>query len=120
MITEKEAEALCNSVEIKLVKDSFPKGIKKLTPKKIQTRIKNSLKSSEYWNHRYLKLYNELEQKRQSGKIVPLLPELKMETFKKKSQLFKECAERFKAELEQINKKQSIQSLSENKLKSRK
>ncbi len=98
-ITEKQAKELCNSVEILLVNDSFPKNLKQLTPKKIQIRHKNALKAAEYWKKRYETLKEDLDSRKKSGKLVPLLPELKMQTFQKKSQLFYETAERYRKAL---------------------
>ncbi|MCC5813175.1 MAG: hypothetical protein JJT78_00335 [Leptospira sp.] len=103
-ISQKEAIELCNTVEIKLVESSYPQGLKELSPKKIKTRIKNSEDASSYWNDRYIKLSKELGDKKKSGKMVPLLPELKMESFKRKSLLFKECADRYKNALRVLEK----------------
>lgn len=107
-ISEKEAKELCNSVEIKLVQDSFPEKIKQLSPKKITTRLKNSIKAEDYWKKRYEELSEDLNEKKKNGKIVPLLPEIKMDTFKRKSLLFRECSERFKKELINLEKKSKI------------
>jgi hypothetical protein len=106
-ISPKEANELCNTVEIKLVESSYPQGLKELSPKKIKTRIKNSEDAENYWNDRYQKLSQELTAKKKSGKMVPLLPELKMESFKRKSQLFKECAERYRIALKALEKNKS-------------
>lgn len=116
-VSHKEAIELCNSVEIKLVESSYPQGIKDLTPKKIKTRIKNSEDAVKYWTKRYEKLSKDLNDKKKSGKIVPLLPELKMESFKRKTLLFEECVDRYKKALQKMEKKDLPRKTSSKKRK---
>lgn len=109
-ITEKEARELCNSVEIKLVEDSYPNRSKTLSAKKLTTRLQNSLKATEYWKSRFEKLEEDFKEKKKQGKTVPLLPEIKKESFKRKSLLFKECAQRYKKAIQDVEKQESASS----------
>jgi hypothetical protein len=102
MISEIEARKLCNSVEIQLILSSYPKGIKELNYKKITTRMKNCEKAITYWTKRYLNLKKKLENIKKSGNVVPLIPEINMENYKKKSQVFEEALLRYSKALKKM------------------
>lgn len=108
MISENEARKLCNSVEIQLVLGSYPRGLRDLNYKKITTRIKNCEKAISYWSGRYENLKKKLDKIKKSGQDVPLIPEINMENFKKKSQIFEETLIRYTKALKKTPSKKLI------------
>lgn len=68
MISEVEAKKMCNSIEIKLILDSYPPGLELLNEKKIETRIKNCKNKSQYFENRYKELKDHLDLLRKEKK----------------------------------------------------
>lgn len=107
MISMIEAKQMCNSIEIKLILDSYPDGLESLNDKKILTRIKNCKNKSKYYELRYNEMNDQFDLLRKEKKMIPLIPEIKMNSFKQKKKLFIETEDRYQKALNKRTKKNS-------------
>lgn len=91
-LSRKVAQELCTATEMKLFEESTPQGIKQLTDKQIESKIKVARKNKE----KYTDLYRTQIRKAQSGKGRDASSSVSLNTAKK-AKLFDDCLRRFEA-----------------------